>query len=355
MAGYASLSALLFYATGLFLLNHGLGRWLLVRGMQRIHPGAEGFLLRLDRATFDPALRLRLEGVEVRWGTGPKDVRLFARTADCLTPLALVLLKKEICAVLRGGRIEAPAVTCQGIAVVLHDLPLRGASPSTQWLRQEEKAAPPPSGQWVGALRISRLTLGEMAFQNVSSSIRRSPTGFHLAPLTARLSSGRLTGSLALATRPPLALAADFRASEIPLRNLAAIQPAMFRKAEGRGFGTLSVQGNAGGAVQWAATFEVEEPGGQVEAQFLKTILPYVPAAARTEELRRAIRNDLPLRFQRARFQVTSVTHNELKALLFMTLPEYNHLALDIDFTIRLDATFTEVMGLWGKWKEDSG
>lgn len=125
------------------------------------------------------------------------------------------------------------------------------------------------------------------------------------------------------------------RAPRINLSTLSAVNPAWFKEAQGVGHGSATLSGRGRHVTQLKVAFEVDQPGGTMQAPFLSAILPYVPAAARTVALERAARSGDAVRFTTAWFTLDSASSKELKALLLMTLPEYN-VSLDVDFTIRL-------------------
>lgn len=249
------------------------------------------------------------------------------------------LTAAPILALTVGGQLRTSAIRLDDVTLELHGLAL--------W-----PARPEPT--WVGTLRARRLALDGLELQTVTGGLWRQADGWRLQPFRAHLASGQLAGSLSITdgeSAPTVTL--QLQLERVPLEALAPLAPALFERAQGTVSGQLTVTSAEEAAPQLAGAFRVEEPGGTVQAEFLKGLLPYVPTGARNAELEGAVARGRPIRFQHTTFQVESTGPDELKALLFMALSEYN-MNLDADFTIRVDevAALPQLQALWNQLVE---
>lgn len=318
------------YPLTLAALNLGLGRLLLERAVNAAGRPMLHDPVRIGRVTVDPWLRVQATEIAGALKADRDPLAFSCRSVDLLRWFSPSAGWRGMEGLLLGGRIRSKALQADGLSVALWRPPAQGRGP-------------------LGAVQAQRLVLGQLELRDIRSELWGDERQIALRRVQARLYSGQLQGTVTIETAGPQpTFTLEARATGVALSDLAPLNPTMFQGAHGSGTVTARARGAADGTVQFTATCEIGQPGGAVQAPFLKSIMPYIPAAAQTTALRQAVAHDQPIRFQTARLSVESAAPDTLKALLLMALPEYN-VVLDVDFTIHVDdaAAVPRLLALW--------
>ena len=315
----AGLTLLVGYTSFLLALNHGLGPHLTAFLINRSTPNLNNSL-RVETVRTDWALRLQLSGLRGTLTTESQTIDLGAETLILETPLPALWFQGRMVAQLHDGWGKSDAITFYGLEVAIDATDLNQTDEATQQ---------------IGILKTKAIQLGKVALGDVEAEIWKGVDQISLLHLQASALSGTLSGRIDMITDPSPQLELNAQLNRIHLSDLSPIQPSVFKNARGHGDGTLKASTTEDGNVQFDLKFGVAK-GGAIQAPLLESLMQHIPAAARTQALRQAAVGDQPVRFQTAFFQITAEQPDRWKALLLMSLPEYN-VNLDLEFEIRLD------------------